>query len=81
MSRVLAALVLVYVIWLLVLSFAPVQAAPPSAPRPQVIEGKYAPIAIYDPRERALTVTAAAPRETLVCLRDQCKLVEEWIGK
>lgn len=31
--------------------------------------------------DRTLTVTEHAPRDLLVCLRDDCRLVEEWIGK
>lgn len=82
MNRVLTALFLIYVIWLLVLQFASVQAAQPPHPDPvQTIEGRYAPIAIYDPAERTLTVTEHAPRETLLCLRGECKLVEEWLKR
>lgn len=81
-NRALSATFVIYILWLVVLQFAPVETVSPLAPLPvQVVHGKYSPIAIYDPTERELTVTAAAPRETLVCLRGQCKLVEEWIGR
>ena len=74
------------VIWLAVLaSFWPAEVdttAPVVAVvHSQIIAGRDEPIAIYDPAERALTVTAHAPRETLICLRHQCKLVEEWIER
>lgn len=47
----------------------------------QFIFGKYSPIAVYDPKERELTITPAAPRDTLICIRTECKLAEEWVGK
>lgn len=54
---------------------------PPAAPRVQVIEGKYDALASYDVKERQLTVSEHAPRELLVCMRGECKLVEDWLGR
>jgi hypothetical protein len=54
----------------------------PPGPAPvQAIYGRYEAIAVYDAKERELTITPAMPRETLVCLRGTCKLVEEWIER
>lgn len=46
----------------------------------QIMTAQDRPIASYDRAERALTVSEHAPRETLVCLRNQCRLVEEWVA-
>ena len=56
---------------------------PASEPRYQSIEGKYSPIAVYDAKERQLTITDAMPREAFICIRKQCRLAEEWadLGK
>jgi hypothetical protein len=54
---------------------------PPAAVTPSVIHGAYAPLAVYDPKDRALTIEPSAPRELLICIRAQCKLAEEWVGR
>jgi hypothetical protein len=39
------------------------------------------PVVVLSADQRELTVTAHARRDLLVCMRQQCRLVEEWVGK
>lgn len=52
----------------------------PPVPEPtvQVLATRDRSIASYDVKERQLVVSEHAPRETLICMRNRCKLVEEW---
>ncbi len=65
------------------LSVAAPKPAPPAPP--QVVMGKYDPLAVYRERDRTLIVTKQAGRDLLVCLGDErddhCKLVEEWLHR
>ena len=48
----------------------------------QVISNEYNdPIFTWDESDRRLVVTSHMRRDAFICMRDQCKLVEEWIGK
>lgn len=38
-------------------------------------------IVIYDEKENQIEIKEHNRRDTLVCMRGQCKLVEEWVGK
>lgn len=55
-------------------------AVPSLAPEPtvQIIATRNRSIASYSVADRAVTISELAPRETLVCMRGACKLVEEW---
>lgn len=39
------------------------------------------PIFTWNEEERYLVITSHMRRDALICMRDQCKMVEEWIGK
>ncbi len=39
------------------------------------------PVLLFSADQRRLTVTSHARRDLLVCLRGDCRLVEEWLGK
>lgn len=56
-------------------------AAPVPEPSVQTIAAQDRPIASYNVADRSLTVSEHAPRETLVCMRGACRLVEEWTGR
>lgn len=61
---------------------APMVAAAPPAPAAALTWPRTgATIATFDANELTLTVTEHAPRALLVCLRGECRLVEEWVGK
>jgi biopolymer transport protein ExbD len=48
-------------------------------PTPVSIERRGQSIIRWDPKDLTLTVADYAPRELLVCLRGECKLVEQWV--
>lgn len=58
---------------------------PPLAPTPDfvVMQPGDAPQAVItvSADQRTLTVTKHARRDLLVCLRGDCRLVEEWLGR
>lgn len=48
-------------------------------PRVTAIHGGYSdPIVTYDAFDKRLVVTAHAPRDLLICIRDVCDLAEGW---
>lgn len=47
-----------------------------------IVVNKYNdPIFTWNEEERYLTITPHMRRDAFICMRDQCKLVEEWISK
>lgn len=58
--------------------------APPSATETvlnSTVAGSTVALVRYVESDRTLIVSEHAPRDLLVCLRGDCRLVEEWLGK
>lgn len=51
---------------------------PMGGPGVQVLQGRYRPVATYDPHDGRLDLLDALPVDTLVCVMDRCLLDREW---
>jgi len=58
---------------------------PPPAMAPTAAQVRFVPgraeLASYREKDRTLTISPTAPRDLMVCMRGDCRLVEEWVGK